>query len=90
MFFAGSRYAALAQYQTVKLDGTVVTVTRLPSPSQAAIRGYFARQKSQRLDQIASHFLSDPTAFWELCDVNDAVSPDALAAHPLVGIPGAS
>jgi hypothetical protein len=90
MFFPGSRYASAVQYQVTRADGSIVTVTRLPLPSQAALRGYFQRQASQRLDQIASHFLSDATTFWRLCDVNNAVVPDALAAHPLIGIPGGS
>ena len=25
--------------------------------------------------------------FWRVCDANDAVVPDALAAHDLVGMP---
>ena len=90
MFFPGSRYAAMATYQVTKEDGTVVTATSLPLPSTAAVQGYFQRQNSQRLDQIASHFLSDATDFWRLCDANDAPAPDALAAHTLIGIPGAS
>ena len=90
MFFSGSRYSATAPYQTTKQDGTVVTATRLPLPSRAALQGYYARQNSQRLDQIASHFLSDATTFWRLCDANNSIAPDTLAVHPLIGIPGAS
>jgi hypothetical protein len=90
MFYPGSRYASLVSYQAAKQDGAVVTVTRLPLPSQAPLQGYYSRQNSTRLDQIASHFLSDATTFWRLCDANDALAPDALAAHPLIGIPGAS
>jgi len=36
---------------------------------------------------IAFRFLADPTAFWYLCDANNAMVPDALAAHKLIGIP---
>jgi hypothetical protein len=90
MFFPGSRYAPLVSYQVTKQDGSVVTVTRLPLPSQAPLQGYYARQNSTRLDQIAAHFLSDATTFWRLCDGNDALAPDALSAHPLIGIPGGS
>lgn len=88
MFFPGSRYANLTTYQVTRPDGTVVTATRLHLPLDTPLEGYYPRQNSQRVDQIASHFLSDATAFWRLCDGNGAVVPDALAAQSLIGIPG--
>ncbi len=87
MFFSGSRYINLATYQTA-VNGIQVTATRLPLPLTTPVQGYYPRKKSQRLDQIASHFLSDATAFWQLCDANGTVVPDALAVQNLVGIPG--
>jgi hypothetical protein len=86
MFFPGSRYSNLTQYQITR-NGVMIAVTRLPLPATGVPAGFFARQNTQRLDSIAAHFLADPTAFWQLCDVNDAMAPDALAAHSLVGIP---
>ena len=87
MFFPGSRYINLATYQVVKADGTMVTVTKLPLPTNPTVLGYHPRQKGQRLDLIASHFLKDATTFWKLCDTNDAVVPDSLAVHNLIAIP---
>jgi hypothetical protein len=87
MFFPGSRYINQTTYQTT-LNGVQVTATRLPLPLTTPVQGFYARRKSQRLDQIASYFLSDATAFWQLCDANDAVVPDALAVENLIGIPG--
>jgi hypothetical protein len=66
----------------------MVTVTRLPLPSNAPILGQHPRQNGQRLDLIAYHFLKDATAFWQLCDANNSVVPDALAMHSLISIPG--
>jgi hypothetical protein len=88
VFFPGSRYANLSTYQVVKSDGTMVTVTRLPLPSQPPILGLHPRQNEQRLDLIAYHFLNDATTFWQLCDANNAMVPDALAIHSLIAIPG--
>jgi len=51
------------------------------------VQGYYRRAGSQRLDLIAAHFLKDSTTFWQLCDANNAVVPDALAARDLIGIP---
>ncbi len=62
-------------------------MTRIPLPSPAALIGYHQRLEGQRLDLIASRYLADPTAFWRLCDANNAMVPDTLAAHPLIGIP---
>jgi hypothetical protein len=87
MFFPGSRYANLVPYQLRLPGGTVVQVTRTPLPGPPAVLGYHRRTQGQRLDHIAARYLSDATAFWRLCDVNDVVVPDALAAHDLVGIP---
>jgi hypothetical protein len=90
MFFPGSRYINLTTYQVKLAGGTTVTATRMPLPLTTPVQGYYPRPNSQRLDQIASYFLSDATAFWQLCDANDAMAPDALAVQSLIGIPGAS
>jgi len=87
MFFSGSRYANTGTYTITRVGGAVVSVVRLPQPLTNQLIGYHRRQLTQRLDLIASHYLSDPTTFWRLCDGNDAVVPDALATHDLVGIP---
>jgi hypothetical protein len=87
VFYPGSRYEKAGTY-TVRLpDGREVTATRLPLSGTARPVGYHRRLEGQRLDHLAAHYLGDPTAFWRLCDANDAMSPDALAARELVGIP---
>jgi hypothetical protein len=88
MFFAGSRYQNLVPYQVTRPDGTVVSVTRLPLPAQNPLIGYHQRRQAERPDLLAARYLADATAFWQLCDANNAVVPDALAVHDLVGIPG--
>jgi hypothetical protein len=87
MFFPGSRYQDLIGYTKKRTDGTLVAVTRLPLPAQGPLLGYHQRRQLQRLDLIAAHYLVDPTTFWKLCDANNAVVPDALAVHDLIGIP---
>lgn len=34
--------------------------------------------ESDRLDNIAAHYLGDPEQFWRLCDANGAMRPDEL------------
>jgi hypothetical protein len=87
MFFPNSRYAPLQQYAFTRSDGSTVQVAKLPAPGIAAVVGYHRRNASERLDHVAARFLADATAFWRICDANGAVSPDALAAHDLVGVP---
>ena len=90
MFFPGSRYANMTQYQVTLKGGATVTVTTLPLPQQVPLLGSYPRQNSQRLDQIAYYFLTDATTFWQLCNANNTPVPDALAVQPAVGIPAAS
>ena len=88
MFFKGSRYEKTGTYTVKKPDGRQVQVTILPLPLTNPVIGFHRRHEGQRLDLIASHYLSDATTFWRLCDANNAFVPDALAAHDLIGIPG--
>ena len=87
MFFPNSRYQGQATYQVTLPDGKTVTVTRLPIPQAGTLLGFHRRLEGQRLDLLANFYLKDATTFWRICDANGAVSPDALGAHDLVGIP---
>jgi hypothetical protein len=88
MIFAGSRYANSGTYSLTRPDGSVETVLRLPLPGPAVIQGLYQRRSTvHRLDLVANYFLNDATAFWQLCDANNAMAPDALAARNLIGIP---
>jgi hypothetical protein len=87
MFFPGSRSEKAGTYSVRKRDGSTVTVTQRPLPRQGPLLGYHRRLKGQRLDLIAARYLMDATAFWQLCDANNAVVPDALGAHDLICIP---
>jgi hypothetical protein len=88
MFFAGSRYLSVGTRMATTPSGQQVLVTNVyRAPTNVPLKGLYPRKPGQRLDAIANHFLSDPTAFWQLCDADDAVVPDALANRALVGIP---
>jgi hypothetical protein len=89
MFSAASRYAGAGTYQVTLPDGTVVTVTRPAVPRHMRIVGWYRRPDHERLDVIAHRFTRDATRSWLLCDANDAMSPDALGASDVIGIPEA-
>jgi len=87
MIFPGSRYEKTGTFVLTRPDGTMIQSLRLPLPGPALVQGYYRRSDGQRLDLIANAFLKDATAFWRLCDPNNAVVPDSLAARDLIGIP---
>lgn len=89
MFTPTSRYANAGTYQVTLPDGTVVTATRIPLPLARNPIGFHPRAEGERLDLIAYRYLRDPTRFWQLCEANDTVVPDALADHVLIAIPPA-
>lgn len=90
MFTNDSRYADAGTYQVTLDDGTVVTVTRAPRRAATRLVGWHRRADGERLDVIAHRYNRNATQAWLLCDANDAMSPDALAAHELIGIPPAA
>lgn len=54
--------------------------------------------EDERLDNIAARYLGDPERYWQICDANNAMNPDALTEEPgaiimitlPAGIPGVS
>lgn len=87
MFFPGSRYEKTGTNLVSRPNGTVVSVVKLPLPAKRPLQGYHPRQLGERLDSLAYSYLKDATAFWKLCEANNAVVPDALVARKLIGIP---
>jgi len=88
VFTSDSRYAEAGTYQVTLADGTVVTVTRAPSRTATRLIGWHRRTEGERLDVIAHRYTADATRAWLLCEANDAMSPDALGGHDVIGIPG--
>jgi hypothetical protein len=87
MFNNNSRYAGVPIDEAQDTHGRPVAAVRFPVRQPTPLVGYHRRLEGQRLDHVAAHYLKDPTAFWQLCDANNTISPDALAARALIGIP---
>lgn len=88
MFSAGSRYASAGQPYLVSLpDGSQVLATPLPARQRPPALGYHPRGSTERLDLLAFQYLNDATAFWRLCDANNAMVAGTLAARSLIAIP---
>lgn len=88
MFSPGSRYLTAGQpYQVILPDGSQVLATPLPLRKRADVQGYHPVGSTDRLDLLAFRYLNDATAFWQLCDANNAMVAGTLAARPLIAIP---
>jgi hypothetical protein len=87
MFASNSRYYGLATYIVTRPDGSVVTATRCALPNPLPLAGYRRRVTGDRLDLLAARYLNEPTFFWQICDSNNSLSPEALAASDLIGVP---
>jgi hypothetical protein len=81
LFPVTSRYYGLATNTIQTSDGsTTIYLTRrfVPSADQFALLQIHVVTQDERLDNIANRYLGDPTAFWRLCDANNAMRPDEL------------
>jgi hypothetical protein len=87
MFTPDSRYANAGTYEVTLPDGSVVTVTRAPAGISGPIVGWHPRLDGDRLDLLAHRFFRNATQGWLLCEANNTMVPDALAARELIAVP---
>jgi len=84
LFSITSRYKSI---ETASLDNhgeTVVYIRRrfLPQADNFSLLQVYTVKEGDRLDNIANQFLGDPEKFWQLCDANTVMHPEALTATP--------
>jgi hypothetical protein len=80
-FASNSRYYGLATETYATPQGAPIVYLQrrfLPDASDFQVIQYHSVIQGERLDNIASQFLGDPTLFWRLCDANNAMRPDEL------------
>jgi hypothetical protein len=80
-FPATSRYNGIATATLQTRDGkTIIYLERrfIPSADNFALLQLHTVTQAERLDNIAAKYLGDPTAFWRICDANNAMRPDEL------------
>ncbi len=86
-----SRYARHAStYEAKDRRGRSVAALSAAEPPEQPLLGEHLRKQGQRLDHLANFYLADPSAYWRLAEINDAVLPDALAEVVSLKIPGRS
>lgn len=83
LFAPGSRYYGIDTLNYVAPDGTTIVYIRrrfVPPPENFQLLQLHTVVQGERLDNIATQFLGDPTLFWRLCDANNAMRPEELTA----------
>jgi hypothetical protein len=80
-FPATSRYNGIATATLETADGkTIIYLERrfVPAADNFALLQLHTVTQAERLDNIAAQYLGDPTAFWRICDANNAMRPEEL------------
>jgi hypothetical protein len=88
MFPVTSRYATIDTATFETADGrTVVYVRRrfLPYNPATIVLAEHTVTQSDRLDRITALYLGDPTQFWRVADVNNAMQPEELTDDASIG-----
>jgi len=90
-FDSKSRYARHAStYEATDRRGRAVAALSAAERPEQPLLGEHLRKQGQRLDHLASFYLADPSGYWRLAEINDAMLPDALAEVTSLKIPGRS
>jgi hypothetical protein len=87
MFDDKSRYKNAETYQRTDRRGRTVTVTGTPPAARENFLGYHLRIQGQRLDHMAHRYLNNGAGFWRICELNDAMLPEALSEASEIAIP---
>ncbi len=85
LFASTSRYYGLAVENLVLPDGSMIAyVSRrfVPPPERFQTLQLHVVAQGERLDNIATSYLGDPTLFWRICHANRAMRPEALTDKP--------
>jgi len=87
MFDDKSRYRDTEQYTVSDRRGRSVPVVAVPDARAESELGVHLRTEGQRIDHLAQRYLANAAGFWRICDLNDAMWPDAIAESTEVRIP---
>ncbi len=81
LFTATSRYYGIGTDTLVLPQGkTIIYLQRrfVPPPERFQVIQEHTVVQGDRLDNLAAHYLGDPTLFWRLADANRAMRPQEL------------
>lgn len=84
LFPPNSRYHGIETATVVAADGRQLVYLRrrfVPPSSQFSLLQEHTVQESDRLDNLAARYFTDPLLYWRICDANDAMRPRDLVAE---------
>jgi hypothetical protein len=87
MFDPKSRYAKAETYIVTDARGRSVTVVAPPPPPDQVLLGIHLLKQGERLDLLATKYLSDPAGYWRIAEENDVMLPEALTEAREIEIP---
>lgn len=87
MFDSKSRYKKQEQYNVKDGRGRDVPVVVCPDAPVQSLLGIHVLKQGQRLDLLAAKYINNPTGFWQICQLNDAMLPEALSEQREIAIP---
>jgi hypothetical protein len=87
MFNNKSRYFKEQTYRQVDRAGRKILVVGVPPPPLQYLSGYHLLLQGQRIDHLAAQYINEPTAFWRIAEINDAMLPETLSEKNEIAIP---
>lgn len=81
LFPPESRYHGIAAVQSTQPDGTAISYLKrrfVPPPENFSLLLEHMVTAGDRLDNLAAHYIGDPSQYWRICDANGAMRPDEL------------
>jgi hypothetical protein len=87
MFNNKSRYLKQGQYIVKDSRGRNTIVVISPDAPQQGFLGTHLLKQGQRVDHLAAKYNNDPTGFWRICELNDAMLPETLTEQKEIAIP---
>jgi nucleoid-associated protein YgaU len=84
MFFKGSRYEKVKEYDAKDAQGNIHKVKQIRPIEKLEKAFNYVVQEGDRLDNLAYKFYNDSTKFWLICDTNANI---AMSTYDLM-IPG--
>lgn len=76
-----SRYHGIAVVQATQPDGTSIAYLKrrfVPAPENFSVLQVHKISQGDRLDNLAAHYIGDPTQYWRICDANGGIRPAEL------------
>ncbi len=87
MFDSKSRYAGCATVHLHDPRGRQVEVVPPAPQASQSLAGMHLRRQGERPDHLAARYLADPTGYWRLAEINDAMTAEVLTELRELAIP---